>query len=108
MTGPVIDLAALALPRSVPLGVITADQPGFNGPCQLYGWSIAENTGTAPASLNLRDGGDTNSPKIVPLTLLANESRTDWLSAPALWCQTGVFIDWLTGAIDLVLYVVRQ
>lgn len=107
MSAPTTDVIELPLPRPVPAGIIIADAPVFNGPCRLYGWSLAETTGVATASLNLRDGGDANSPKIAPITLLANESRTDWLSGTGLWCQTGVFADWLTGSIDLVLYVVR-
>jgi len=108
MTSPVVDLGALKLPRSVPAGIFVADGAAFNGPCQLYGWSIAETTGAATASLNLRDGGDANSPKIALVNLLAAESTRDWFSGPGLWCQTGVFVDWISGSIDLTLYLVRQ
>lgn len=107
MTGIVVDLTALPLPHAVPAGVIAADAPVFNGPCRLYGWSLTEATGAAVAAINLRDGGDTNSPKISLVTLLANESRVDWLSATGLWCKTGVFADIVTGSVDVTLYVVR-
>lgn len=108
MTGPTIDLADLALPRAVPAGIIVADAQIFAGPCQLYGWSLTETTGTATASINLRDGGDANSPKLALVNLLAAESVRDWFSTPALWCQSGVFADWVSGSIDLTLYLVRQ
>ena len=98
---------AYPAPTAVPAGVLAADQLAFNGPCLLFGWAAAETTGAAPASLNLRDGGDTNSTKIAPINLLASESTRDWLGTPGLWCRQGVFADITAGSVDLVLDLTR-
>jgi hypothetical protein len=80
-------------------GTLLVDKPGV-----LRGFSFAETTGTARASLVLRDGfGDTGQ-IIAVLTLAAGESTRDWFGEGIAF-STGLYVDRRTGTTEGSVWV---
>lgn len=65
----------------------------------LFGWAWEETTAAAVAQLELIDGDSNNGDRIVPITLLANESTRDVWGSPGIWCDRGVFVRVVAGSI---------
>lgn len=70
----------------------------------LFGWSWEETTGLAVAQLELIDGDSNNGDRIVPITLLANESTRDIWGWPGIWCDRGLFCRVVAGSIRGTVY----
>lgn len=70
----------------------------------IYGWAFEETTGAATAQLELIDGDSNNGDRIVPITLLANESTRDVFGQPGIWCDRGVYCRVLSGSIRGTVY----
>lgn len=88
--------AAPVLPVSIPTG-----QSGvvLGGPLLLFGWSLRESTGAAPAQLDVYDGADQTGQPVATVTLAAGESTRDWLGLPGLYCRRGVFVNAVAGSV---------
>lgn len=70
----------------------------------LFGWSFEESTGGAVAQLELIDGSSDNGNRIVPITLLANQSTRDIWGYPGIWCDSGVFCSVLAGSVSGTIF----
>lgn len=90
------------------VGTKTADGQGIAATTgmRLVGWAATENAGApAAASFTLRHGIDASGPRFCPtIKLAAGESASDELPAEGMAAQNGVFVDWLSGSFDLILY----
>lgn len=70
----------------------------------IYGWAFEETTGLAVAQIELIDGSSDNGDRIVPITLLANESTRDIWGWPGIWCDRGVFCRVVAGSVRGTIY----
>lgn len=71
---------------------------------RLFGWAVEESTGSATAKLELMDGTSNNGQRIVPITLLANESTRDVWGKPGVLIQTGVWLHLVAGSVRGTIY----
>lgn len=73
-------------------------------------WSFLETTGTARATIRLRDGSDTGAAVIVPISLSAGESTRDWLGPQGIPCRAGVYLEVVSGSVEgsIVVAVRRE
>lgn len=72
-------------------------------------WAFLETTGTARATIRLRDGGDANAAVIVPISLSAGESTRDWLGPQGIPCRAGVYLEVVSGSVEgSVVVAVRR
>lgn len=71
---------------------------------KLMGFSVREQTDAAEASFNLRNGDDDADPLVFVVNLLQNESRSEWFGPDGLDCADGIFLEVLSGTIDLVVH----
>lgn len=85
--------------RTFQFGPLSANAPIQVGDYFLYGWAVLETTGAAGALIELFDGSDVNSPSIVPIALKAGESSRDWLGAPGITLDRGLFVSVLSGTV---------
>ena len=93
--------AAPVLPVSIPTG-----QSGvvLGGPALLFGWSLRESTGAAPAQLDVYDGADQTGQLVATITLTAGQSTRDWLGLPGLYCRRGLYVNAVSGSVTGVLW----
>lgn len=90
-----------------PGGALTASaiMPAAGNVKALLGWALAETTGTAGASIRLRDGLDAKAQVFARINLSSNESTRDTLAPTGIVCTTGeIFLEWISGSIEGVLY----
>ena len=90
----------------IPFGPITADTQLIGPPCVVTGWSVAETSGTAAASLRIMDGRDANGTPAALINLNPSESVRDSTGLHGLWFDTGVTIDVVTGSVSGVVWAV--
>lgn len=93
--------AAPVLPVSIPTG---RSGVVLGGPLLLFGWSLRESTGTAPAQLDVYDGADATGQLVATITLIANESTRDYPSMPGVLCRRGLFVNAVAGSVAGVLW----
>lgn len=90
------------------VGTKTADAQGIGATAsmRLVGWSATENAGSpAAASFTLRHGTSVAGTRLcAAIKLAAGESASDEFPGDGIATAGGVFIDWLSGSFDLVLY----
>lgn len=96
---------------AVELDVTTSPVPRltrFDGPiggrCILYGYSIAETTGTTPASLYLYNSANGANGPVIPITLSAGQSTEDWFGPQGIEFDNGVY-PIITGTMVGSLFV---
>lgn len=91
-----------AIPIAVPIA------PGnsvlIGGACILKGFGIVETSGAAGAYFELWSGGVDIGIMVMPVRLLANESRAEWFSPEGILCN-GLSLDFDNGAILGAVYV---
>jgi len=83
------------------VGVVVA-----SGANLLLGWAFIETTGTAGASLTIFDGSNANGSIVAPISLTSGQSTRDWLGAPGLFAQRGLFVALNSGSIQGALYII--
>ena len=93
--------AAPVLPVSIPTG-----QSGvvLGGPLLLFGWSLRESTGAAPAQLDVYDGADATGQPVATITLIANESTRDYPGLPGITCRRGLYVNAVAGSVAGVVW----
>lgn len=89
-----------------PGAAITASRQVLAGDVRaIGGWGFAETTGTAGASLRLRDGNSATGEVFIRVNLASNESTRDYFPKDGVHCLTGrVFIEVLSGSVEGVIY----
>ena len=102
--GDTVEITAVA-PVTEPLP-FAGTGPVGTGNMIVAGFTLAETSGAAPASVEFWDGSAAGSIFLGRRNLLASESITDEL--PRVRCRTGVFVNVLAGAITGALYVEEQ
>lgn len=70
---------------------------------RYYGFNARETSG-APASLIIHHGIGPGDPALSTITLAAKESRNDWPEEGGTAAPNGIFIEWVSGSIELNLY----
>lgn len=90
------------LPGARAYGLTADDFSGtiITGAALLRGWSFTENTGSAPATVNLYDGGGTDGTLVASITLDQGQSTRDSLTGAGIECRVGLFVDVAVGAVD--------
>lgn len=91
--------------RSQPIDTTTSDVQVLGGAAFLHGWSLEETTGSAGASVVLRDGTGTDGVFIVGITLLPGESTRDWLAGAGIGVRTGLFLEVVAGSVEGAAWV---
>lgn len=83
-----------------PVAVPTMTAAGFqpqSGDSLLQGWSFAETTGGATASIIIFDGNDTTGTPIAFVNLQPSESTRDVMAGLGIQCRTGVWVQVVAG-----------
>jgi hypothetical protein len=91
---------------ATPGAAVTASRQVLNSDVHaLIGWSIAETTGTAGATIRLWDGRNTTAEQFTRINLQPNESVRDWFIPRGIRCFTGaVFLQVIGGSVEGVVY----
>ena len=84
----------------LPFAATSADIKLYTGNAVLLGWSFAETTNSAGASLTLNDGPDDTYPEIVRVNLAQNESTRDYPPGNGILIRTGIFLEMLSGTVE--------
>lgn len=71
-----------------------------NVPNRLMGFALRETTGTAGATVELRDGTDATGDLVVAVTLAAGESTRDHFGEGGLGLGTGLYLVRVAGSVD--------
>lgn len=90
----------------IPFGPITVDTQLIGPPCVLTGWSLAEQTGAASASVRIMDGRDAGGVPAALVNLNPSESVRDSTGLHGLTFDTGVTIDVINGTVSGVVWAV--
>lgn len=91
-------------PKPISCGATTTNYTFISRGGRLYGWSFEETTGAAVAQLELIDGSSDSGDRIVPITLLANESTRDWLGRPGIQITRGVYLKVVAGSVRATIW----
>jgi len=71
----------------------------------LVGWCAGETAGTpAAATFKLFHGDANNDPRLMPVELLANESRCDWIPGGGIPIPDGLYLDRTAGETEITFY----
>jgi hypothetical protein len=70
----------------------------------LFGWSIAETTLTAPARVRIRDGRDITGPVMASVSVPAAGNSAEWLGDPGASAEIGLFLEVVAGSVEATLY----
>lgn len=100
MPGLEIDVTAGSV-EAIPLPAATGVMSVIPGRCWLYGWSVLESTGAAPATAQVLDAG-------IPLGfigLAAGASATSNMPHTGIEVRGGLSVNVMAGSILGVLYV---
>lgn len=84
---------------TVPLVGLSASRQVWSRGGWLLGWSLAETSGAAPATLALLDGGSDSGSVLVVVNLVASASESVTPVLPGWPVTSGLFAD-VTGAIE--------
>lgn len=92
---------------AVPIAATAASALLRSGPCNLGGWTLAEDAGT-PAScyVRFRDGLDVTGPIIA----VAKQGASGWDSPNlppegGVRCETGLYMEMVSGTVEGAVYV---
>jgi hypothetical protein len=101
LTGPY----TAATPNTVTSGTGDTAVVAATAGLRLLGFACAETAGTpAVAELNLRHGADVSGAILVPVKLLANESRADWFGPDGIAVASGIFLDRVSGTTQITVF----
>lgn len=91
---------------TVPGGAIAASRLAINSDVHaILGWSFAETTGTAGASVRIHDGATAQGEVFARINLQPNESVRDWYIPKGIRSFTGrIFIEVIAGSVEGVIY----
>jgi hypothetical protein len=90
---------------AVPFGPTGASFLPLTGDVLLAGWSVAESTGAAVASLDIFDGTDATGSLLASIRLAANESVQDSLPQPGVDAKVGLFVRVNAGSVIGALWL---
>lgn len=76
------------------------------GECLLSGFTFAETTGAAAATVDLFDGGGTGGQFIARIALTPGQSQRDLLPWPGVHCEVGLFVNVVAGTVLGAAWVV--
>jgi hypothetical protein len=76
------------------------------GECLLAGWSFAESTGAAVATVDLFDGSGVGGAFLGRVDLAAGASREFACPYPGVHCENGLFVNVVAGAVLGAVYAV--
>ena len=93
-----------AQPENVP----TASASLISGRVLVFGYAVAETTGSATAALRLRDGTASSGTRILPIHLAANESVRDWFGPNGIVYQQGIYVEVVSGAIEGSIWIIPE
>lgn len=93
---------------AIPVSLPAAGSSGvvLSGRCLLMGWGLKESTGNVASAINIRNGQDASGQIVVPISLTAGQSRSDWMAPRGVWCRTGLFVENVTGSTIGALWAV--
>lgn len=71
----------------------------------LYGWALAESTGSATAKVRLRDGSSASGKLLAPITLAAGESVRDFFPVESVNVTNGaIYLEVVSGSVEGAVY----
>lgn len=71
---------------------------------RLLGFSVLETAG-AVASLSIQESASNDTTKeLLAVSLLANESRSEWFGEHGIPCSGGIWIERITGTTRVVIH----
>lgn len=91
--------------QPITLATVTTSKLVNGGQARLMGWCLIETTGSAAASLDMYDGGDSSGQLIGPISLTASQSTRDWLSGEGIRLRRGLFVNVLSGSVRGVFWL---
>lgn len=100
MTVSEIDLEVYPRPRPVPLPV------DIRTPVAVLGFAFKETTGTASAEVDILDGADAANTDVIPITLTANQSTSEWFGPQGIGFRNGVNAKTVSGTVAGSVFIV--
>ena len=76
-----------------------ASQQMFTTPAILFGFAVANASGSATAELDIYDATGTGGAPLFPITLAANESTREWFGERGLLMHSGIFLNVSSGEV---------
>lgn len=70
----------------------------------LFGFAVAETSGTTTATVNLYDGTDNTGLRAVPISLIANESTSEFFGPQGVHFRNGIYVV-TTGSVVGSLFI---
>lgn len=99
-------LASVSTPATaVPIPVTTTSRLIYSRPTVVMGWAFVETTGTANATVYLRNGRDAGGTLVVPISLLSAQSTRDYLSPAGVYCDSGIYLQVISGSVTGSVWV---
>lgn len=92
-------------PTTLPILTTAASVALIGRECRVYGFSLIETTGAAPANVQIFDGAGPGGSDAIEIALTAGQSTRDWYGAPGLRFQTGAYLNVLAGSVRGALWV---
>lgn len=86
----------------------SAGYVGYAGGGWLMGWSVAEASGTAAAKVRLHHGRGTSSDAIATVSVATSDSKDRWLGDRGIDVPAGVYVELVSGAADVTLWIRPQ
>lgn len=90
---------------AVGFSALGADQVLTTKPCILVGWSAREASGSAAASFKITDGTTAGGQLAVAVNLATSGTDHEAVGADGLYCDSGLFFDFLSGSVDLSVWI---
>lgn len=91
---------------TAPGGAVAASRQVINSDVHaILGWSFAETTNAAGATIRIHDGNQVSGEVFARINLGANESVRDWYIPKGIRCFTGrIFLEVVSGSVEGVIY----
>lgn len=94
------DISRINLPAATTDIAAVAATPNL----RLLGFSITETAG-AVASLSIQESAANDTTKeLFGITLLANESRSEWFGDHGIPCPAGIWVERITGTTRITIF----
>lgn len=78
---------------------VSADEQVTVGPCNYYGFSFRETSGSASATVRVHDSTDNSGGMLDTIQLAPGESAREFYPG-GIRAETGLFVDVVSGAVE--------
>lgn len=90
----------------IPLGTLTgASAPGSFSAGALFGFSLCETTGTAPATVQIINGNDIKGQVVMTVTLQPGQSTREFMAPYGVAFDSGIVVNVTSGSVITSIFI---